>query len=71
MQDLLLSRTLRLTVVGTISILSLAALILGYQALFDTITGSWHDAIRELTWSAIAAVAGLLMIRYRDDLIDC
>ena len=35
MQDILLNRTLRLTVVGTISILALVSLILGYQALFE------------------------------------
>ena len=50
--------------------LSLAALILGYQALFDTITGGWRDAVGKITWSAVAAVAALLLIRYRGDLID-
>ncbi len=70
MQDILLNRTLRLTIVGTISILAIIALILGYQALFDTITGSWRDAIWRTTWGAIAAAATLLMIRYRDDLIE-
>ena len=70
MQDILLNRSLRLTVVGTISILVLISLILGYQALFDTITGGWPDAVGKMTWGAIAAVAALLLIRHRGDLID-
>jgi hypothetical protein len=70
MQDIFLNRTLRLTVVGTISLLTLICLILAYCALFDAICGNVAEAIRQMTWSAIAACAALLLIRYRADLID-
>jgi hypothetical protein len=70
MDDLFLNRTLRLTIVGTISLLSLICLILAYQALFDGICGNVREAIRQMTWGAIAGCAALLLIRYRTDLID-
>jgi len=70
MHDILLNRTLRLTVVGTISIVTLISLILCYQALFDGITGSWSDAIGKAIWGTLAGAGALLMIRYRTDLID-
>lgn len=70
MHDILLNRTLRLTVVGTISIIALISLILCYQALFDGITGSWSDAISKAIWGTLAGSGALLMIRYRTDLID-
>ena len=50
MQDALLNRSLRLTVVGTISTLALICLILCYQALFDTICGNIPDAADKMTW---------------------
>jgi hypothetical protein len=70
MQDIFLNHTLRFTVVGTISLLTLICLILGYQSLFDGICGNLHEAVREMTWAAIAACGALLLIRYRTDLID-
>jgi hypothetical protein len=70
MHDILLNRTLRLTVVGTISLLALTCLILAYQALFDVICGNLSEAIRQMTWGACAGAGALLLIRYRTDLID-
>ena len=70
MHDALLNQTLRLVVVGTISLLTLACLILGYQALFAGICGNLTEGIRQMTWAAIAACGALLLIRYRTDLID-
>jgi hypothetical protein len=70
MQDALLNRTLRLTIVGTISIVSLACLILAYTAIFDLFARNWTDAAAHLVWSAGAALAALLLISYRNELID-
>ena len=70
MHDLLLNRTLRLTVVATISTLTLIFLILAYCALFDGICGNIMEATRQMTWAAISGCAALLLIRYRTDLID-
>jgi hypothetical protein len=70
MHDIFLNRTLRLTVVGTISLLTLTFLILTYQALFDGICGNLFEAIRQMTWGAVAGCGALLLIRYRTDLID-
>ena len=70
MHDALLNQTLRLVVVGTISLLTLICLILGYQALFAGICGNFPEAVREMTWAAIAGCSALLLIRYRTDLID-
>ena len=70
MHDLLLNRTLRLTVVGTISLLVLTFLILAYSALFEAICGNLSESIRLMTWGACAGAAALLLIRYRTELID-
>lgn len=70
MHDLLLNRTLRLTVVGTIAVLGFTCLILSYQALSDSIGGSVAAAVAKLGWGLAAGAAGLGLIRYRNDLID-
>ncbi len=70
MQDALLNRSLRLTIVGTISTLALICLILGYQALFDAICGNLPDAASKMTWALGAGISAILLIRYRCDLID-
>lgn len=70
MHDALLNRSLRLTLIGTISATSLACLILAYNALFDLMSARWSDAAARVVWSAGAALASLLLIYYRGDLID-
>jgi hypothetical protein len=70
MQDLLLNRTLRLTVVGTIAVLGFACLILCYQALYALITQQYADGARGLGWGLGAGAGALMLIRYRNDLID-
>jgi hypothetical protein len=68
--DPLLNRSIRLTVVGTISIITLAALILLYHALFDLIARDFSAAGDKIGWGVQATIAALLLIRYRNDLID-
>ena len=68
--DAFLNSALRLTLVGTIAVIALMSLILGYQALFDTFTGSWAAAGEKLLWGTLAAISALLLIYYRTDLID-
>jgi hypothetical protein len=68
--DPLLNRSIRLTIVGTISIIALAALILLFHALFDLIARDFSAAGDKLAWGVMAAIASLLLIRYRNDLID-
>ena len=70
MQDLLLNRTLRLTVVGTIAVLGFACLILCYQALYAAINADYAGAAAKLGWGLGAGAAASLLIRYRNDLID-
>jgi len=70
MHDALLNRTLRLTVVGTIAIISTTALILCYRSLFELIAYDFPSAGVKLGWGALCATAALLLIRYRGDLID-
>ena len=70
MQDALLNRTLRLTIVGTISASSLACLLLAYAAIFDLFARHWSDAAGRFAWSAGAALAAALLIYYRGELID-
>jgi len=70
MQDAILNRSLRLTIVGTISALALICLVLGYQALFDAICGNLADAAGKMTWSLGAGLCAILLIRHRCDLID-
>ena len=70
MQDALLNRTLRLIIVGTISVTSLACLILGYTAIFDILARQWTDAATRMVWSTSAALAALLLTYYRGELID-
>jgi len=70
MQDILLNRTMRLTVVGTIAAVAFASLILLYRALFDLLTAEWPDAMVKGIWGTAAAAGALLLMRYRNDLID-
>jgi hypothetical protein len=70
MHDAILNKTLRLTIVGTIAILSLACLILAYLAIFEAIARHWPDAAARLVWSASAGLSSLLLITYRGELID-
>ena len=56
MQDALLNRTLRLTIVGTASVMSLACLLLAYAAIFDCFAQRWADAAAHMVWSAGAAI---------------
>jgi hypothetical protein len=70
MQDIVLNRSLRLTIVGTISALCLTCLVLCYQALFDAICGNFADSAGKFIWGLAAGTAGLALIRHRSDLID-
>ena len=70
MPDAILNQTLRLTIVGTISVLALACLILAYRAIFDCVAHDWPNAAAHLVWSAGSALAALLLIYYRGELID-
>ena len=70
MRDALLNQTLRLTIIGTIAVLALACLILAYKAIFDCFVHDWPSAAARLVWSASAALAALLLIYYRGELID-
>ena len=70
MRDALLNRSLRLTLVGTISVTSLACLILAYFVLFDLLSGQWAEAAGRGVWCAGSALAAVLLIYYRGDLID-
>ena len=70
MPDAILNKTLRLTIIGTISATSLACLVLGYHAMFDLMSARWTDAAGRLVWCAGAAVASLLVTYYRGELID-
>ena len=70
MQDILLNRTMRLTVVGTIAAVAFASLILLYRAMFEVLTGEWSDAIIKTVWGTAAGTGALLLMRYRNDLID-
>ena len=66
----MLNFSLRFTIVGVAAVIGLICLILSYQALFDTICGNLHDASRAMFWGLFSGVAALLLIKYRDDLID-
>jgi len=66
----MLNFSLRLTIVGIIAVIGLICLILSYQALFDTICGNLHAAARGLFWGLTCGICALLLIKYRDDLID-
>ena len=66
----MLQYSLRFTIVGTAALVALICLILSYQAMFDTICGQWHGAATRFFWGTTAGISALLMIKYRDDLID-
>ena len=66
----MLNFSLRFTIVGIIAIIGLSCLILSYHALFETISGHLHDAARAMFWGLTCALCTLLLIKYRDDLID-
>jgi hypothetical protein len=70
MSDAILNKTLRFIIVGTISATALACLILAYNALFDVMGARWTDAAARVVWSTGAALAAMLLIYYRGDLID-
>ena len=69
-QDALLDRSLRLTIVGTIALIALAALILCYQALFEFIGFDFPAAGMRLGWGVLCVIAALLLIRYKGDRVD-
>jgi tellurite resistance protein TehA-like permease len=62
--------SLRFTIVSIIAVVTLACLILSYQAMFATICGDLINAARQMFWGLFCAVSALLLIKYRDDLID-
>ena len=70
MRDAILYHTLRLIIDGTIAVLALACLILAYLAIFDCFVQQWTNGAAKLVWSASAALGALLLIYYRNELID-
>ena len=70
MTDAILNQTLRLIIVGTIAMLGLACLILAYKAIFACVGQQWSSATAHIVWSASAALASLMLIYYRGELID-
>ena len=70
MSDAIVRRTLRFTIVAIITVIATTGLILSYRGLFELIIGQWQNAVMKLGWGIAAAVAALLLIRYRGDLID-
>jgi hypothetical protein len=70
MSDAIVRRTLRFTIVAIITVIATTGLILSYRGLFELIIGQWQIAGMKLGWGIAAAVAALLLIRYRGDLID-
>jgi hypothetical protein len=70
MSDAFLNRTMRFTLVSTITIIASSGLILSYRGLLELIVGNWDPARMQMGWGVAAAVAALLLIRYRGDLID-
>ena len=70
MSDAILRRTLRFTIVATITIIAMTGLILSYRGLYELLTAQWEAAGMKLGWGLGAAVAALLLIRYRGELID-
>ena len=69
-KDAFLNQSIRVTVVGTITIIAMAALILLFHALYDLLARDFSAAGDKLGWGVMAAIASLLLIRYRNDLID-
>jgi hypothetical protein len=63
-------RTLRFTVTAVITLIALTGLILSYRGLFELVTFQWQAGGMKLGWGLGAAVAALLLIRYRGDLIE-
>jgi hypothetical protein len=66
----LLDHSLRLLIVGTISVIALISLIFCYQGIFELITFDFADAAMKLGWGTTCGIGSLLLIRYRGDLID-
>jgi hypothetical protein len=67
--DALLNRSLRFTIVGTIGLIALTALVLIYQALFELVSFDFPAAGMKVGWGVLCVVASALLIRFRDDLI--
>ena len=70
MQDALLTRSLRYTILAVISVMSLGSLILSYNAIFDLLSTDYRVAGMKLAWGLGAGTAALLLIRFRGDLIE-
>lgn len=70
MQDLLLARSLRYTILLVICAVTVAALLLGYRGMLELIAGDYRTGGIGLGWGIGSAAAALLLIRYREDLID-
>jgi ABC-type Fe3+-siderophore transport system permease subunit len=70
MQDLLLSCSLRYTILALITGITLAALLLSYQGMLEIFAEDYRTAGIKLGWGLGSAIAALLLIRYRGDLID-
>ncbi len=67
---MLLNTSIRFTIVGLIAIIALASLILSYNGLLTIFTGDIIRAVTKIGWGITLAAAALLLIRYRNDLID-
>ena len=70
MSDAIVRRTLRFTIIATITLIAATGLILCYRGLFELLIAQWQSAGMKLGWGIAAAFAALLLIRYRGDLLD-
>ena len=70
MQDRILNLSLRLTVVGLISVIALATCIVAYQGFYLGVTGQFSQSGARGAAAAGLGLATGLLIRYRGDLLD-
>ena len=70
MVDRLISIALNLTIMGLITALAAASLICGHTGLLRILEAAPGRGAPLLGAAAASAVAALLVIRYRNDLVD-
>ena len=70
MQDRILDLSLRLTVVGLISVMGLATFIVGYQGIYLAIVGQFQQGAGRLAGAVALGMGTGLLLRYRGDLLD-
>jgi hypothetical protein len=70
MHDSFITRSVRFTLILLISVIAFGCLVLSYLALFELIGGAVGDALEKFAWGAALAIAALLLIHFRGDLVD-